>query len=167
MEKEIEKERGPHRRLWGGRDGVEEDRVDEILELIWKLREKGVSDLDRLLETTQRCRGQFHPPPDDQGWSFRGGRQSNGPQGTGEEKAREIIRRHRLTERLLSEIFEMPGEEVESRGLQTGAYPEPDGDGERLHFPRPPAHLHPWETDSQRGMLHQVQERDEAPGHSS
>jgi len=49
MEKEIEKERGPHRRRWGGRDGVEEDRVDEILELIWKLREKGVSDLDRML----------------------------------------------------------------------------------------------------------------------
>ncbi len=36
----------------------------------------------------------------------------------GEEKAREIIRRHRLTERLLSEIFEMSGEEVEEEACK-------------------------------------------------
>jgi DtxR family Mn-dependent transcriptional regulator len=36
----------------------------------------------------------------------------------GEEKAREIIRRHRLTERLLSEIFEMSEEEVEEEACK-------------------------------------------------
>ena len=33
--------------------------VDEILELIWTLREEGVSDLDRLLETTQDIEAKF------------------------------------------------------------------------------------------------------------
>jgi DtxR family Mn-dependent transcriptional regulator len=36
----------------------------------------------------------------------------------GEEKARGIIRRHRLTERLLSEIFEMSEEEVEEEACK-------------------------------------------------
>jgi len=39
--------------MWGKGVEVEEDRIDEILELIWRLREEGVSDLDRLLETTR------------------------------------------------------------------------------------------------------------------
>ena len=29
--------------MWGAVNGVEEDRIDELLELIWTLREKGVS----------------------------------------------------------------------------------------------------------------------------
>jgi DtxR family Mn-dependent transcriptional regulator len=36
----------------------------------------------------------------------------------GEEKAREIVRRHRLTERLLHEIFEMSEEEVEEEACK-------------------------------------------------
>jgi DtxR family Mn-dependent transcriptional regulator len=36
----------------------------------------------------------------------------------GEEKAREIVRRHRLTERLLSEIFELSEEEVEEEACK-------------------------------------------------
>jgi DtxR family transcriptional regulator, Mn-dependent transcriptional regulator len=36
----------------------------------------------------------------------------------GEEKARELIRRHRLTERLLLEIFEMSEEEVEEEACK-------------------------------------------------
>jgi len=36
----------------------------------------------------------------------------------GEEKAREIIRRHRLTERLLREIFEMSEEQVEEEACK-------------------------------------------------
>jgi DtxR family transcriptional regulator, Mn-dependent transcriptional regulator len=118
MEKEIEKERGPHRRRWGGRDGVEEDRVDEILELIWKLREKGVSDLDRLLETTRDAEANFilRLMIKDGLFEVEGNRMVLKERG--EEKAREIIRRHRLTERLLSEIFEMPGEEVETEACK-------------------------------------------------
>ena len=52
MREEFERKRGPHRRMWGVAEGVEAERVDELLELIWTMREKGVSDLDQLLETT-------------------------------------------------------------------------------------------------------------------
>ena len=55
MNRESEMEKDPHRRRWRGGPlvGVEGERVDELLELIWTLREKGVSDLDQLLENTQ------------------------------------------------------------------------------------------------------------------
>jgi len=38
MNREFEREKGPHRRMWGVVDGVEEERIDELLELIWTLR---------------------------------------------------------------------------------------------------------------------------------
>ena len=41
---------GPHQMRWGGGREIEEERIDEILELIWTLRERGISDLDQLLE---------------------------------------------------------------------------------------------------------------------
>ena len=99
-------------------NGVEEERVDELLELIWTMREKGVSDLDRLLETTPDVEANhilrlmikddlFHVDGNRVVFKERG-----------EEKAREIIRRHRLTERLLSEIFEMSEEEVEEEACK-------------------------------------------------
>jgi hypothetical protein len=53
MERETDGKKGPHRKMWGVVNGVEEDRIDELLELIWTLREKGVSDLDHLLENTR------------------------------------------------------------------------------------------------------------------
>jgi DtxR family Mn-dependent transcriptional regulator len=118
MKEEFERKGGPHRRMWGAANAVEEERVDEFLELIWTLREKGVSDLDRLLETTPDVEANhilrlmikddlFHV--DGNRVVFRE---------RGEEKARELIRRHRLTERLLSEIFEMSEEEVEEEACK-------------------------------------------------
>ena len=53
MTKESEPRRGLHQRMGASVDGVEEDRIDELLELIWKLREEGVSDMDHLFEMTQ------------------------------------------------------------------------------------------------------------------
>ena len=85
----------------------------------------------------------------------------------GEEKAREIIRRHRLTERLLSEIFEMSEEEVEEEACKLEHILSPGSDGERLHLSRSSAHLHPREAHSKRGMLCQIQKGDETPRHSS
>ena len=110
MKEEFKRKGGLHRRMWGAADGVEEERVDELLELIWTLREKGVTELDRLLETTPDVEANhilrlmikddlFHVDGNRVVFKERG-----------EEKAREIIRRHRLTERLLSEIFEMSEE---------------------------------------------------------
>jgi len=109
---------GPHRKRWGWVEGVDEERVDELLELIWTLREKGVSDLDQLLGETKDVEakyilrlmvknGLFH---------MEGNRMILKERG--EEKAREIIRRHRLTERLLYEIFEMSEEEVEEEACK-------------------------------------------------
>lgn len=104
--------------MWEAENGVEEDRVDELLELIWTLREKGISDLDHLLETTPDIEAKSILR-----WMAKGGLfEIEGNRMVlkerGEEKAREIIRRHRLTERLLSEIFELSEEEVEEEACK-------------------------------------------------
>jgi DtxR family Mn-dependent transcriptional regulator len=118
MNRETERKKGPHRRMWGVVDGVEEERIDELLELIWTLREKGVSDLDHLLETTQdvEARSIIRKMIKDNLFQIEGNRMTLKERG--EEKAREIIRRHRLTERLLSEIFEMSEEQVEEEACK-------------------------------------------------
>ena len=118
MEKESEKKRGPHRKLWGAVNGVEEDRIDEILELIWTLREKGVSDLNQLLEKTEdgEVRSILRMMMRDGLFEVEGNRMVLKEKG--EEKARELIRRHRLTERLLLEIFEMSEDEVEEEACK-------------------------------------------------
>ncbi len=116
MKEELRKG-GPHR--WGRRDEeFEETRIDELLELIWKLREEGVSDMDHLLETTTdiEARSILSRMVKDHLFEMEGNRMVL--KNRGEEKAREIVRRHRLTERLLSEIFEMSGEEVEEEACK-------------------------------------------------
>jgi len=118
MNRELERKKGPHRRMWGVIEGVEEERIDELLELIWTLREKGVSDLDHLLDTTQdvEARSILRLMIKDDLFQMDGDRMILKERG--EEKAREIIRRHRLTERLLHEIFEMSEEEVEEEACK-------------------------------------------------
>ncbi len=118
MNNEVEKKKGPHRRMWGAVEGLDEDRIDELLELIWTLREKGVSDIDRLLETTQdiEVRSILRKMIKDNLFQIEGNRMVLKERG--EEKAREIVRRHRLTERLLREIFEMSEEEVEEEACK-------------------------------------------------
>ncbi len=115
--KEDLRKGGPHR--WGRRDEeFEETRIDELLELIWKLREEGVSDMDHLLQTTPdiEARSILSRMVKDHLFEMEGNRMVL--KNRGEEKAREIVRRHRLTERLLSEIFEMSGEEVEEEACK-------------------------------------------------
>jgi len=118
MREEFERKGSPHRRMWGVAEGVEAERVEELLELIWTMREKGVSDLDRLLETTPDVEANhiLRLMIKDDLFDVDGNRVVLKERG--EEKAREIIRRHRLTERLLSEIFEMSEEEVEEEACK-------------------------------------------------
>ena len=118
MEKETESKKRTHRRLWGAADGVEEDRIDELLELIWTLREEGVSDLNQLLEQTEdgEVRSILRMMIRDGLFEMQGNRMVLKEKG--EEKARELIRRHRLTERLLLEIFEMSEKEVEEEACK-------------------------------------------------
>ena len=118
MTKESEPKRGLHQRMGPSVDGVEEDRIDELLELIWKLREEGVSDMDHLFETTPdiEARSILRKMIKDDLFQIEGNRMILKERG--EEKAREIVRRHRLTERLLHEIFELSEEEVEEEACK-------------------------------------------------
>ena len=118
MREESETKRGSQRRMWGAAKGVEAERVEELLELIWTMREKGVSDLGQLLETTPDVEANhiLRLMIKDDLFNVDGNRVVLKERG--EEKAREIIRRHRLTERLLSEIFEMSEEEVEEEACK-------------------------------------------------
>lgn len=118
MNQESERSKGPHRMRWGGSREAEEERIDELLELIWTLREEGVSDMDHLFETTQdvEARSILRKMIKDDLFQIEGNRMILKERG--EEKAREIVRRHRLTERLLHEIFEMSEEEVEEEACK-------------------------------------------------
>jgi DtxR family transcriptional regulator, Mn-dependent transcriptional regulator len=118
MEKESDSKKRTHQKLWGAADGVEEDRIDEILELIWKLREQGVPDLNQLLEKTEdgEVRSILRMMIRDGLFEVEGNLMVLKEKG--EEKARELIRRHRLTERLLLEIFEMSEAEVEEEACK-------------------------------------------------
>jgi DtxR family transcriptional regulator, Mn-dependent transcriptional regulator len=118
MNHESERSKGPHRMGWGRSREVEEERIDELLELIWKLREEGVSDMDHLFETIQdiEARSILRKMIKDDLFQIEGNRMILKERG--EEKAREIVRRHRLTERLLHEIFEMSEEEVEEEACK-------------------------------------------------
>ena len=120
MNRELEGEKGRpfHRWRGGTAQGVEEDRIDEILELIWTLREKGVSDLERLLESAQdaEARSILNLMIKDGLFDVEGNRVILKERG--EEKAREIIRRHRLSERLFTEVFEMSDEEAEEEACK-------------------------------------------------
>jgi len=118
MNQESERSKGPNRMRWGRSREVEEERIDELLELIWKLREEGVSDMDHLFEMTQdvEARSILRKMIKDDLFQIEGNRMIFKERG--EEKAREIVRRHRLTERLLHEIFEMSEEEVEEEACK-------------------------------------------------
>jgi len=118
VNREFGKRKGPHGRMWEVSDGIEEDRVDELLELIWTLREKGVSDLNQLLETTPDIEAKSILRSMAKGGLFEMEGNRMVLKERGEEKAREIVRRHRLTERLLSEIFELSEEEVEEEACK-------------------------------------------------
>jgi DtxR family transcriptional regulator, Mn-dependent transcriptional regulator len=118
MNEERKRRTGYHGKMWGKTDLFEEDRVDELLESIWILREEGVSDLDQLLKTTQDVEAQtiLRLMIRDGLFEVEGNRMVL--RDRGEEKARDLIRRHRLTERLLSEIFEMSEEQVEEEACK-------------------------------------------------
>ncbi len=118
MKRESEGPRGHHRKKEEMVNAVEEDRIDEVLELIWTLREKGVSDLDQLLEETRdgEVRSILRMMIRDGLFEMEGNRMVLKEKGEG--KARELIRRHRLTERLLLEIFEMSEDEVEEEACK-------------------------------------------------
>jgi DtxR family transcriptional regulator, Mn-dependent transcriptional regulator len=109
----------PGHRWHGGRaTRSQEESVDELLELIWTLREKGVTDIHSLLQNTSdpearavlnhmMREGLFEMDGDMLRFKEKG-----------EALAEGIVRRHRLTERLLMELFEMSEEEAEKEACK-------------------------------------------------
>jgi DtxR family Mn-dependent transcriptional regulator len=111
----------PHGHRWhdGGRIiRTQEDRIDEFLELIWILREKGVTDLESLLQNTTdpEARAVLNQMTQDGLFEMEGDMVRFNQKG--EDLAEGIVRRHRLTERLLMELFEMSEEEAEEEACK-------------------------------------------------
>jgi DtxR family Mn-dependent transcriptional regulator len=97
---------------------TQEDRVDELLELIWTLREKGAANLESLLEQTTdpEARTVLKQMAQEGLCTLEGdGLRLNEK---GEALAEGIIRRHRLTERLLMELFELSEAEAEAEACK-------------------------------------------------
>ncbi|MGE5190637.1 MAG: metal-dependent transcriptional regulator [Gemmatimonadota bacterium] len=87
---------------------------DEILELVWTLREEGRSTRSHLLERTD----EEHPDRLLEELAASGLVEIRGEEirltREGEERGRTIIRRHRLAEVLLYNLFELDNTQVES-----------------------------------------------------
>lgn len=95
-----------------------EDSIDELLELIWILREKGVTDMPALLESTSdpEARAVLNQMMREDLFEMEGDILKFKEKG--EVLAEGIVRRHRLTERLLMELFEMSEEEAEEEACK-------------------------------------------------
>jgi len=105
---------------------VGENRIDELLELIWILREEGEPKLDELLKLQEI----EHPQRAVKEMIREGLIELTDNKillkKTGEERAKEITRRHRLAERLLSEIFLIEEKDMESSACQFEHILSPD-----------------------------------------
>src|SRR5512135_2554560 len=83
----------------------ESQQREEALELLWTMREKGKNRLDEILEEAPEEEAEeVMEAMDREGWiAIQDGRVIFREEG--EKRAQEVIRRHRLAERLLSEVF--------------------------------------------------------------
>ncbi|MBA4392740.1 MAG: DtxR family transcriptional regulator [Desulfobacca sp.] len=107
-----------HRRHDGRIVRTQEESVDELLELIWILREKGITDLQGLLQNTSdpEARAVLNQMLKEGLFEMEG--EILKYKEKGEVLAEGIVRRHRLTERLLMELFEMSEEEAEEEACK-------------------------------------------------
>jgi DtxR family transcriptional regulator, Mn-dependent transcriptional regulator len=112
-------ENSPGHHWHGGRIlKTQEEGVDELLELVWTLREKGVTDTRGLLEQSRdpEARAVLERMIHEGLVAVTG--EALRLSEIGEALAEGIIRRHRLTERLLMELFELSEEEAESEACK-------------------------------------------------
>src|SRR3989337_3175166 len=100
------------------RDQFEEDRIDEVLELIWILREEGESHIEDVRKRSEdpNVSEVLYIVESEGLVSTDNGRISFDQQG--EKRAENVIRRHRLAERLLSEVFEIEEKQVEDHACE-------------------------------------------------
>jgi len=87
---------------------------EEVLELIWTAREEGIDSVDGLLRLSEQSDlVSMLYQMEQKGWlSIKKDKVVLSTRG--EERANEIIRRHRLAETLLSLVFELDDSQVES-----------------------------------------------------
>ena len=111
---------GRHGRRWQrGREAPsEEHRIDEFLEELWMMREEGRDDLAEWRRRSEvHGDGALIDKIAQQGWvRIARGKVVFTP--AGKERAKAIIRRHRLAERLLADLLELEEEHVESTACQ-------------------------------------------------
>lgn len=100
------------------KEKTETHQKEEILELIWTMREKGEVNLSEFLQTTQEDKAEhLLRDIERRGWiSIKENQIFLSEEG--EKLAADIIRRHRLAERLLSEVFELEEKYMESSACQ-------------------------------------------------
>jgi DtxR family Mn-dependent transcriptional regulator len=91
---------------------------DEILELIWTQAEEGKGDLTHLVEmANEEDAGEIIEELEREGLlTLEGGKVILSQEG--ERKAEGIIRRHRLAERLLSEVFDLEEEHIHTEACK-------------------------------------------------
>jgi DtxR family transcriptional regulator, Mn-dependent transcriptional regulator len=102
----------------GAENKTEIYQREEILELLWNLREQGRGRLEEVLqESAERDPAELLGRMERDGWiAVQGGSVSFREEG--ERRAEEVIRRHRLAERLFSEVLELEEGHMESSACQ-------------------------------------------------
>jgi DtxR family transcriptional regulator, Mn-dependent transcriptional regulator len=102
----------------GAESKTEIHQREEILELLWNLREQGRGRLEEVLqESAERDTADLLGKMERDGWvTVENGSVSF--QDEGERRAQEVIRRHRLAERLFSEVLELEEGAMESSACQ-------------------------------------------------
>jgi len=100
------------------RDRLEEDRIDELLEAIWMLREEGESQIADVRKRSEdpNLEQLLTVAESEQLILTDHGSIAFSPHG--EKRAENIIRRHRLAERLLSEVFEIEEKQLEDHACE-------------------------------------------------
>src|SRR3989337_240575 len=99
---------------------LEEDRVDELLELIWMLMEDGEATADNIASKSEDPLASSLLK-DIESFGLVSIDHHSGKvafKETGEKRAEQIIRRHRIAERLLSEVFEVEERQMEDHACE-------------------------------------------------
>ena len=97
---------------------IEDDRVDEILELIWTLIEDGKATVDYVIKKSEDPLAATLLKDIESSGLVLIQNNNIAFRGSGEKRAEEIIRRHRIAERLLSEIFDVDEKQLEDNACE-------------------------------------------------
>ena len=91
----------------------EEDRIDELLELIWMLREEGGAAIETIRKRSEDPQAAHIINAIEAAGLISSDHGKISFSEKGEKRAERIIRRHRLAERLLFEVFEIEEKQIE------------------------------------------------------